>query len=78
MHAAWPTGMAESMTMTTIREILKFRMGSHDLSRDSDSWAGIPRLDRVCRFCGAGSMGDGKILLFECPHLQFNRNKFSG
>jgi hypothetical protein len=40
------------------------------------SWAGIPRIDRVRRFCGAGSMGGEKHLVFECPHLQFIRDKF--
>jgi hypothetical protein len=54
------------------------RMGCHGLPRDSGSWAGIPRIDRVCRFCGVGSLGDEKLLVLACPHLQFIQDEFEG
>ena len=51
-------------------------MGSHGLHRNAGSWAGVPRVGRVCRLCGVGSMGDEKHLVFECPHLQTIRDKY--
>jgi hypothetical protein len=45
-------------------------MDCHGLPRDSGSWAGVSHTYRVCRFCGAGSMGDENLFVFECPHLQ--------
>ena len=53
-------------------------MGCHGLPRDSGSWAGVPRVDRVCKFCGAGSIGDEKHVVFECPHLQPIRDRYGG
>ena len=61
-----------------LRTVLKFRMGCHGLPRDSGSWTGLPRAHRVCTFCGLGSLGDEKHLVFECPHLQLIRDKYPG
>ena len=61
-----------------LRHVLRFRMGCHGLPRDSGSWAGVPRVDRVCRFCGTGSLGDERHVVFESPHLQFIRDKYAG
>jgi hypothetical protein len=66
------------LSATCLRQVLRFRMGCHGLPRDSGSWAGLPRVDRVCKFCGAGSMGDEKHVVFECPHLQPIRDKYAG
>jgi hypothetical protein len=66
------------LSASRLRQVLKFRMGCHGLPRDSGSWAGVPRVDRVCRFCGAGSMGDERHVVFECPHLQSVRDKYAG
>ena len=57
--------------------MLKFEMGCHGLPRDSGSWAGNPRVGRVCRFCGVGPLGDEKHVVFECPHLQVIRDKYA-
>ena len=66
------------LSASRLRQVLKFRMGCHGLPRDSGSWAGVPRVDRVCRFCGIGSMGDERHIVFECPHLQSIRDKYVG
>jgi hypothetical protein len=66
------------LSASCIKKVLRFRMGCHGLPRDSGSWAGVPRADRVCRFCGIGSLGDERHLVFECPHLQSIRDRFSG
>ena len=60
-----------------LRQFLRFRMGCHGLPRDSGSWTGTPRADRVCTLCGHGSLGDEKHLVFECPHLQYIRDKYA-
>lgn len=65
------------LSATCLRQVLKFRMGCHGLPRDCGSWAGVPRVDRVCRFCGVGSMGDERHVVFECPHLQSIRDKYA-
>lgn len=67
-----------SLSASCLRKVLKFRMGCHGLPRNSGSWAGVPRVDRVCSFCGAGSMGDERHLVFECPHLQSIQDRFPG
>ena len=66
------------LSASRLRQVLKFRMGCHGLPRDSGSWTGVPRVDRVCRFCGTGSMGDERHVVFECPHLQSIRDKYAG
>ena len=60
-----------------LRQFLRFRMGCHGLPRDSGSWTGTPRADRVCTLCGHGSLGDEKHLVFECPHLQYIRDQYA-
>ena len=43
------------------------------------SWARpeVPRLDRVCQLCGAGTLGDERHLVFECPDLLCFREQWS-
>ena len=55
-----------------VKGLLRFCMGCHRLPRDEGSWTRpqVPRLDRVCRLCTTGVLGDEKHLVFECPELQ--------
>lgn len=60
------------MSASCLRIVLRLRMGCHGLPWDSDSWAGVPRVDRIRRFCGAGSkpieslrgLGDERHLVY--------------
>ena len=54
-------------------------MGCHRLPRDEGSWARpeVPRLDRVCQLCGAGTLGDERHLVFDRPGLLCFREQWS-
>ena len=54
---------------------LHFGMGWHRLPRDVATWAGVPRLQRICIMCQHGTIGDEKHLVFKCPALQDLRDK---
>jgi hypothetical protein len=62
-----------------MKGLLRFRMGCHRLPRDEGAWVRprIPRLDRVCQLCATSALGDEKHLVFECPELQWLREKWS-
>ena len=53
-----------------VNDIIKFRLGSHHLPIETGRWLRIPRIERLCRFCGV--VGDEKHLLFNCTVI--NRN----
>ena len=36
----------------------------------------VPRLDRVCRLCATGRLGNEKHFVFECPELQYFRSSW--
>ena len=55
------------LSASCLRQVLKFRLNCHGLPRDAGSWTGVPRVDRVCRLCGVGSMGDEKHLALSVP-----------
>ena len=67
---------------------LRFRMGCHRLPKDEGSRLGqrylakVTYLERVCRLCTTGTIGDEKHLLLKCFELQGSCNKraslFSG
>ena len=61
-----------------MKSLLRFRMGCHRMPRDEGSWArpSVPRLQRVCRLCTTGTLGDEKHLVFECPELQCFREQW--
>ena len=60
-------------------DVLRLCMGCHRLPRDEGSWARleVPNLDRVCQLCGAGTLGDERHLVFECPELLCFREQWS-
>ena len=75
------------LSASRLQQVLKFRMGCHGLPRDSGSLAGVSRANSICQIavqvtnyyivCGAGSMGDKRHVVFECPHLQSIRDKYA-
>ncbi len=67
------------VSAASMKRLLRFRMGCHRLPRDEGSWARpeVPRLDRVCQLCGAGTLGDERHLVFECPDLLCFREQWS-
>ena len=67
------------VSAASMKRLLRFRMGCHRLPRDDGSWARpeVPRLDRVCQLCGAGTLGDERHLVFECPGLLCFREQWS-
>ena len=67
------------VSAASMKRLLRFRMGCHRLPRDEGSWARpeVPRLDRVCQLCGAGTLGDERHLVFECPGLLCFREQWS-
>ena len=62
-----------------VKGLLRFRMGCHRLPRDEGSWIRpqVPRLDRVCRLCATGTLGDEKHLISECAELQCLRTQWA-
>ena len=67
------------VSAASMKRLLRFRMGCHRLPRDEGSWAKpeVPRLDRVCQLCGAGTLGDERHLVFECPGMLCFREQWS-
>ena len=61
-----------------LRLLLRFRMGCHSLPNVSGRWARVPRAQRVCLHCAQQIIGDERHLVFECPALQFLRDRYSG
>ena len=53
-------------------------VGCHRLPRDEGSWTrpAVPRLERICRLCATGVVGDESHLIFECPELQCLREQW--
>jgi hypothetical protein len=58
--------------------ILVFRMGCHSLPNVSGRWARVPRAQRLCLHCAQQVIGDERHLVFECPVLQFLRDRYRG
>ena len=62
-----------------MKGLLRFRMACHRLPRDEGSWARpqVPRLERSCRLCATGALGNERHIIFECPELQGFRARWS-
>ena len=67
------------VSVASMKRLLRFHTGCHGLLRDEGSWARseVPRLERVCQFCGVGTLGDERHLVFECPELLCFRELWS-
>ena len=63
------------LSVRCMHRFLRFRMGCHKLTRDTECLPGVPRQDRICMMCQQGVLGDEKHLVFECPALQDLRNR---
>ena len=49
------------------KEIIKFRLGSHNLPIETGRWASKARADRLCLDCGV--LGDEMHALFHCANI---------
>ena len=56
--------------------LIKFRCSNHKLPIELGRKFGIERNERLCTKCNMNSIGDEFHLIFECPSLQVERNKF--
>ena len=56
--------------------LIKFRCSNHKLPIEQGRKFGIERIERLCTKCNMNSIGDEFHLIFECPSLQAERNKF--
>ena len=45
-------------------DIIRFRLGSHNLPIETGRWSRVPREERLCRVCNV--LGDEKHVLFTC------------
>ena len=57
---------------------IKFTMGCHNLPNVSGRWARVPRAQRLCLQCAQQVSGDERHRFFECPALQFLRDRYHG
>eukprot|EP00884_Botryococcus_braunii_P011700 jgi/Botrbrau1/20530/Bobra.145_2s0079.1 len=65
------------LPMKTVRTLLRFRLGCHDLPIDTGRRQGIPRDESICTRCSLGMVGDEFHFLFICPLLEQIRSQFS-
>ena len=67
------------VSAASMQRLQRFRTGCHHRPRDEGSWARpeVPRLHRVCHLCGAGTLGDERHLVFECPGFLCFREQWS-
>ena len=68
----------QPLSARCLRVFLKFRMGCHSLPNVSGRWARVPRAQRLCLHCAQQVIGDERHLVFECPVLQFLRDRYRG
>ena len=66
------TYLPESLVFTMI----KFRCSNHKIPMEQGRKFGIEREDRICPKCNLNSVGDEFHLIFECPSVELERNKF--
>ena len=59
------------MSITKLRSLFYFRMGSHLLPVEQGQLArpGVPRHLRSCTFCPHRALGDERHCIFECPRF---------
>ena len=84
--AAWyPPGMPKYVRYTNgcnqehMRDLARFRCGSHDLAIESGRWAQpqVPRRHRVCKKCTTYSVEDEYHVVMECPATQDVRQRYA-
>lgn len=66
------------MSITKLRLLFHFRMGSHSLPVEQGRLArpGVPRHLRSCTFCPGRALGDERHCIFECPRFDGHRLNF--
>ncbi len=67
------------MSITKLRSLFHFRMGSHSLPVEQGRLArpGVPRRLRSCTFCAHQALGDGRHCIFECLRFDGHRLSFA-
>ena len=65
--------LPESLVYTMI----KFRCSNHKLPIEQGRKFGIERENRICNKCDLNSVGDEFHLIFECPAVSEDRDKFN-
>ncbi len=67
------------MSITKLRFLFHFRMGSHSLPVEQGWLArpGVPRHSRRCTFCPGQALGGEQHCIFECPHFNGHRLSFA-
>jgi hypothetical protein len=84
-HMAGHLKAETSLTPDVVRNVSRFRVGSHNLGVERGRYqygVRVPRLERRCARCAAlgvqqPQVDDEKHLVFECPHFQFLRTSRS-
>jgi hypothetical protein len=62
-RSGYPLGITNSEYMRTL---IRFRVGAHKLQIVTDAWAGITRINRICKCCNMNIVEDEFHLTFEC------------
>ncbi len=67
------------MSITKLRSLFHFRMGSHSLPVEQGRLArpGVPRHLRSCTFCPDRALGDEQHCNFDCPCFNGHRLSFA-
>jgi hypothetical protein len=61
----------------TMRQLVRFRVGSHRLPVELGRQHGIPRHQRTCTSCTGDAVCDEQHVVFECPAVQFLRDQYA-
>ena len=67
-----------SMSISRLRLLMQFRMGSHSLHIEQGRLARpmVPRQLRRCTLCSTHAIGDERHYVFDCPHFAHIRRQF--
>ena len=67
------------MSITKLRSLFHFRMGSHSLPVEQGRLArpGVPRHLRSCTLCPHRALGDERHCIFKCPRFNGHRLSFA-
>jgi hypothetical protein len=60
-----------------LRQLIRFRVGSHDLPIEKGRRQNIARQDRLCVKCDLHAVCDEHHVVFECPHVEVLRQQFA-
>jgi hypothetical protein len=60
-----------------LRQLIRFRVGSHDLPIEKGRRQNIARQDTLCVKCDLHAVCDEHHVVFECPHVEVLRQQFA-